>query len=76
MVLHRNTGVYTQDEYAEDEEYNENYKEVSNEGANESRFFSLMSNSYVRLLYGQTIWLTSYMSVESLLYASIMLTKK
>ena len=55
MVLHRNTGVYTQDEYAEDEEYNENYKEVSNEGANESRFFSLMSNSYVRLLYGQTI---------------------
>ena len=39
MLLHRTTGVSTEDKDAEDEEYNENYEEVSYEVANKGTFF-------------------------------------
>ena len=37
---------------------------------------SLISHHYVRLLCGKILRFSSYLSVESLLYASVMLTKK
>ena len=38
MILQRTTRVNTEDEDAKDEEDDENYKKMSNEGANEVRF--------------------------------------
>ena len=37
---------------------------------------SLISHPYVRLLCGNILPLISYLSVESLLYVSVMITKK
>ena len=77
MVLQRNTEVNDEDENAEDEEDNENSAEISDEVTNEGTFcLSLISNPYVRLLCGKIPRLISYLSFQSLLYASVVLKKR
>ena len=48
MVLQRNTGVNIEDEDMEDKEDDENYKETSNEGENESTFLFVIDIKCLR----------------------------
>ena len=61
----------------EDEDDNENDKEMSNKGANKGIFLFVID---IKCLCFSSMWkillISLYLSVETLLYASVMLTKK
>ena len=76
MVLRSNSEVNDEETNVEDEEDNANFAEMSDEGANEGTFLFVI---YITSLRQTSMWknpLIKFVSVESLLYVSVVLTKK